>query len=423
MTEYTPSSSPRWGATTKLVVSLTAIVIVAAFLIRFQTLIIPVAFAFVLAYLFQPFASLLDRIPRISWRLSVGLTYILLILILASLLTLSGLGIVTQTQSLINLLQNSLDEVPTLLNDSAMWVTERTQALPIPTIDLSKIDLETITQDLLAYVQPLLGSTGQVIGSFASGAAGFFGWFAFVLLVSYFILSESGGLRENLLRFEVPGYAEDFKRLGQELGRIWNAFLRGQMIIFSLAFIFYFFVLSVLGVRYAIGLALLAGISKFLPYIGPAMVWVALALVSYFQPDKLFGMEAWMYTVLVILIALIFDQILDGLITPRILADALSVHPAAVLVSALIFADLIGILGIIIAAPMLATFVLFGRYMMRKMLDRDPWHDLGRRKGAPPLKILETVRTFFGRLPLFRKAAQAELESDNAPEERDDAQG
>ncbi len=237
------------------------------------------------------------------------------------------------------------------------------------------------------------------------------------MLVSGFILSESGGLRENLLKFEIPGYAEDFKKLGKELGRIWNAFLRGQMIIFTLAFIFYFFVLSVLGVRYALGLALLAGISKFLPYIGPAMVWVALALVSYFQAFKLFGMEPWAYTVLVILIALVFDQILDGLITPRILADALSVHPAAVLVSALVFADLIGILGIIIAAPMLATFVLFGRYVMRKMLDRDPWEDLARREGAPPLKILETVRTFFGRLPFIRKAAQAEPESANPPEE------
>ena len=188
------------------------------------------------------------------------------------------------------------------------------------------------------------------------------------------------------------------------------------MIVFSLAFVFYFFVLSVLGVRYAIGLALLAGISKFLPYIGPAMVWVALALVSYFQTFKIFGMDPFFYTLIVILIALVFDQILDALITPRVLANALSVHPAAVLTSALIFADLIGILGIIIAAPMLATLILFGRYIMRKMFDMDPWEGLERRQ-APPLGILETVRTFFGRLPFFRKAAQPEPESVNAPPE------
>ena len=416
MTQKTTFPSPRWSATTKLVIALTTIVAFGALLIRFQTMIIPIVLAFILAYLFQPLAALIDRLPKIPWRLAVGFTYILLILIFASLITLSGWGIVTQTQSLISLLQNSLNEVPTLLNDAALWITEQSQSFPIP-IDLSAIDLESITQELLSYIQPLLGSTGQVLGSFASGAAGFFGWFAFVMLISYFILSESGGLRENLLKFEVPGYTEDFRRFSKELGRIWNAFLRGQMIVFSFAFIFYLFVLSVLGVRYAIGLALLAGISKFLPYIGPAMVWVALALVSYFQTFKLFGMDPFFYTLLVILIALVFDQILDALITPRVLANALSVHPAAVLTSALIFADLIGILGIIIAAPMLATLILLGRYMMRKMFDMDPWEGLERRQ-APPLKMLETVRVFFGRLPFVRAAAQAEPESANdAPEE------
>jgi hypothetical protein len=51
----------------------------------------------------------------------------------------------------------------------------------------------------------------------------------------------------------------------------------------------------------------------------------------------------------------------------------LRVHPAAVLVTALIAANLIGILGVVIAAPFLATITLLGRYTMRKMLDLDPW--------------------------------------------------
>ena len=194
--------------------------------------------------------------------------------------TLSGYGLVPQIQSLITLVENSIVELPSLLNEAVLWLS---QTSPIP-IDVSTINLDEIGQQLLSYVQPLLGSTGQVLGAAASSAASFFGWGAFILIVSYFIMTESGGLRGNLLKIEIPGYTEDFQRLGEELKRIWNAFLRGQMIVFSLAFIFYLFVLSVLGVRYAIGLALLAGISKFLPYIGPAIVWITLGLVSYFQP-------------------------------------------------------------------------------------------------------------------------------------------
>jgi len=415
MTQTNPATSPRWGAMTKLVISLTLLVVVAALLIRFQALIVPILLAFVFAYLFYPVATLLDQIPRLSWRVAVSLMYLLLIVIIASLATLSGYGLISQIQSLIALIENSIVEIPSLLNQAVQWITLNS---PVP-INFSTIDLDEIGQQLLSYVQPVLGGTGQMLGAVASGAAGFFGWGAFILIVSYFIMTESGGLRENLLKFEIPGYVDDFKRLGSELQRIWNAFLRGQMIVFSLAFIFYLFVLSVLGVRYAIGLALLAGISKFLPYIGPAIVWITLGLVSYFQPFKLFGLSPIVYTLLVFAFALVFDQLLDGLITPRIMAQALSVHPAAVLVSALVFADLLGVFGIIIAAPMLATFILFGRYTMRKMLDQEPWpeQDVKPPQPLPWAGLIERFRGTMSLLPRKKTPTPPSTDLTDLPDE------
>ena len=400
---------------TKLVVSLTLLVIVAAFLVRFQGIIVPLILAFLLAYLFYPIATLIDRIPRLSWRMSVTMMYLILIILLGSLLTLSGFGLIPQIQSLVVLVETSIVKLPSLLNQFVIWLSQNS---PVP-IDVNTINLDALVQQLLSYVQPLLGSTGQLLSAAASGAAGFFGWGAFILIVSYFIMTESGGLRRNLIKVEVPGYTEDLNRLGRELQRIWNAFLRGQIVVFSLAFIFYFFVLSVLGVRYAIGLALLAGLSKFLPYIGPAIVWITLGLVSYFQSFKLFGMNPLLYTLLVFAFALVFDQILDGFITPRIMAQALRVHPAAVLVSALVFADLLGVLGIIIAAPMLATFILFGRYTMRKLLDQKPWPEQEMEQ-LPPLPwtgLLTRLRETLGLLPRKKQDIHPEADSSNLPNE------
>jgi len=386
---------------TKLVVSLVLLVILAAFLIRFQTLIVPILLAFVLAYLFYPLATLFDRIPRISWRMGVSLLYLILIIVLISLITLSGYGIVSQILSLINLIENSLVELPTLLNEAALWVNQNS---PVP-IDVSVIDVNALVEQLLSYVQPLLGSTGQVLGTVASGAAGLIGRGAIILVVSYFILTESGGLRRNLLKIEIPGYTEDFQRLGQELARIWNAFLRGQMIVFTLAFLMYSILLSVLGMRYAIGLALLAGLAKFLPYIGPFFVTVTLGLVAYFQPVKPFDLAPLTYLIIVFAVLWVFDNSLDNLVTPRIMGQALSVHPAAVLVSALVGAELLGILGVIIAAPMLATFVLFFRYTMRKMLDQNPWPE-EEPKLPPQLPwtgLVDRIRTRLDLLPRSKK--------------------
>ena len=344
--------------------------------------------------------------------MGVSLLYLFLIAVMVSLITLSGYGIVSQILSLISLLENSLVELPTLLNEAALWVNQNS---PVP-IDVSAIDLNAIVEQLLSYVQPLLGGTGQVLGTVASGAAGFIGRGAIILIVSYFIMTESGGLRRNLLKIEIPGYGEDFRRLGQELARIWNAFLRGQMIVFSLAFMMYFVLLSVLGMRYAIGLALLAGLAKFLPYIGPFIVTVTLGLVAYFQPVKPFGLEPLTYLLIVFAVLWVSDNSLDSLVTPRIMGQVLSVHPAAVLVSALVGADLLGILGIIIAAPMLATFVLFFRYTLRKMLDQNPWPEEVPKK-PPQLPLVGLVDRFRTRFNLLQRKEQPQSPEPESPEE------
>ena len=99
----------------------------------------------------------------------------------------------------------------------------------------------------------------------AAGAAQFLGWALFVLLISYFVLVESGDVRGALVPLSIPGYADDIRRLGAELSRIWNAFLRGQIIVFLLATLTYMLVLSVLGVHYALGIAFLAGLATVRP--------------------------------------------------------------------------------------------------------------------------------------------------------------
>lgn len=412
MIEQNPAHSPRWGAMTKLVVALTIIGVIAWLLSRFQSLIPPLLMAFILSYLLYPVARFLDLKLLLKWRAAVGIIYILLLLILLGGLTVGGLGLVQQIQSLIRLIQSSLVELPQLVNSVTEWLQTRS---PVP-IDFNTVDINALTNQLLSVVQPLLGETGQLLGTVASGAAEFFGWAFFILLVSFFILSESGGLRTDIIKVDIPGYNEDIARLSRELGRIWNAFLRGQFFIFLLTVVVYFILLTILGIRYAIGLAFLAGLARFLPYIGPALNWVVLILVAYFQPFKLFGMSPLSYTLLVVVLALIIDQIFDNLISPRIMADVLKVHPAGVLVMALVAANLLGILGVVIAAPTLATLQLFGKYLVRKMFDQDPWPEAEsetriRTTRQSLARLRKTIRQAYRNLGDWRKKQVSQTDS------------
>ena len=363
------ATSPRWSSTTKLLVGLVIIGIITFLLYRFTSLLPPLLMVFVLVYVLHPVAGAISRGLGISWRAAVNILYLLIVIGLIGLLAWGGLTLVQQVQSLINQIQTIVADLPIYVANLEGKVF---QIGPFP-LDMSTLDLNAISQQLLSWIQPLLARTGDLVGTLAGGAVQVFGWTLFILTVSYFVMVESNGLREDLVKIEIPGYTEDLRRLGSELSRIWNAFLRGQIIIFVLAVGIYSILLPALGVRYALGLALMAGLAKFLPYIGPAITWVVMGVVTFFQPYKPFGLDPLVYMGIVVVVTLSVDQVIDTLITPRIMARTLKVHPAAVLVAALIAANLLGLLGVVIAAPFLATILLLGRYVMRKMFDLDPW--------------------------------------------------
>ena len=369
MTKTNSTTSPPWSRNTKLVITLVFVVILGALIIRFQSLLGPVIFSFFIAYLLHPVAKFLDNKVIHGWRASVSILYLLFVILLITLLTWGGLNLLQQVQSLIKLIQTNITQLPQLIND----IFSKVYQIGPFTIDFTSMDLSALGQDILGAVQPLLGNLGNFVGSLATSAAGIFGWLAFILIVSYFILLESGGLRNRIIHVDFPGYTEDISRMRSSLGRIWNAFLRGQFIVFLLTVLTYSIVLPILGVRYAIGLALLGGTATFLPYIGPAVTWIAIGMATFFQVYKPWGLTPLAYSAIVTGIAIIIDQVFNNLVIPRILSKALKVHPAAVLISAVIAANLLGLIGLLVAAPLLATITLVGKYIARKMLDRDPW--------------------------------------------------
>jgi predicted PurR-regulated permease PerM len=393
MTQSQNTTSPTWGTNTKLVVGLTIVVIVGALLVKFQFILTPLLIALVLAYLFHPVADFIQDRLRFSWNASVGVIYLIIIVLLLGLLTLGGVGLLQQVQSLVSIVQDAIKTLPQLIEKFSGQVY---QFGPFK-IDFRAVDLQEFSSQVLGMVQPLLSRTGTLVSTVAGSAASFLGWTLFVILVSYFVLAESGGLRGRMITVDIPGYTIDLERLARKLGRVWNAFLRGQIIIFILAVIVYAIVLGVLGVHYALSLAFLAGLARFVPYVGPAVNWTVLVLVSYFQVYKLFGISSFYYTLLVLITALLIDQIFDNLISPRILSAALKVHPAAVLVAAIISANLFGILGVVVAAPLLATATVLWQYTMRKMLDLNPWPEEEHRQSQPlpGANFLASIRRFF----------------------------
>ena len=364
--------SPLWSPLTKLAIGLTFIAIVAALMVRFRDIIGPLLVAFVLSYMLHPVASSLSKLSRLSWRISVNLIFLVVVVIFGGVMAVAGLTIIQQIQSLIIFVRQLITDLPNILADLS---TQVYQIGPFQ-ISMAQYDLPALANQVLSVVQPILGRMGGLISTFATSAISTLLWSLFVLVIAYFLLADAGKVPSQLVKVEFPGYDVDLRRLGLELRKIWNAYLRGQLTIILMVIFVYSIMLSALGVRFAIGIAILAGMARFVPYLGTFIAWFTLGMVAFFQGSNYFGLEQYQYALLVVGISMLVDQVFDNLISPRIFGDTLGVHPAAVLVAAIVATNLIGVIGLVLAAPVLATFNLVSRYVLRKMFDLEPWPEV-----------------------------------------------
>jgi predicted PurR-regulated permease PerM len=369
MSDTPHSTSPKWSSTAKLVAALTFVAASLTILINFRSFVGPLLLSFIIAYLLHPAIEWISARLKLPWRLTVNLVYIIFIIVLVGLMIWGGIALVEQIQSLIGFLQNAINDLPDLITT----LTARPLVIGPFEIGLGQLDLASLSDQILRAVEPLLSQVGTLVGTIATSAVSTIGWIFFVVLIAYFILGETGGVPGQLINFQVPSYREDINRIGKELSRIWNAFLRGQLTIVSLEIVAIMFILGVLGVHYYFGLALLAGLARFVPFVGPAIAWATYGLVAYFQGTTFFGMDPMYYVILVVVSCWLTDMIMDNFVSPRLMANALRVHPAAVLVAALIAASWLGVIGVILAAPVLASLKLFTNYAFSKFFDQDPW--------------------------------------------------
>jgi predicted PurR-regulated permease PerM len=363
-----------------MVIGLVIAGLLLAMLFYFRSIIGPLILAFILVYLLHPLAALLNTHTRLSWRASVNIIYILLLIILIGAFTLTGLAAVQQIQSLFKVIERFVNDLPTLIDNLG------TQVIIIGPyrIDFSQFaNLGQFGDQLISTLQSFLGRAGTIVGTLATKTASTIGWGFFVLIISYFVLADAGKVPNALDYIDIPGYSQDIQKMTKALERSWNTFLRGHILIVIMVILSYMILLSILGVRYAIAIAILAGLARFVPYVGPLITYIVMGLVTLFQGGNYFNLQPIYYTALCIGLSILLDQIYDNLVSPRIMGRSLGVHPAAVLVVAIIAANLIGIIGLLLAAPVLASLTLIGRYTFNKMLDRDPW--VGYKEGEEPM--------------------------------------
>lgn len=367
----TISSSPKWSNSTKSIIVVILLIIASALILRFANLLSIAVGGFVIALILQPIVRFLNQKLKIPWGLGTAIVIILVVVVFLGAIIWGGVSIVEQVQGLINFLLSITTNVSQFFQN----LSQTTLRIGPFHFDLSVIDWTLVGNKILEYAQPVLSGIGNSIGNIASGTINFFWKFFLTVISASLILSERQKQKTSFF-MRIPGYEDDARHFKREIGLIWNAFFRGQAKVFAVRVCIYIVLLGVLRVRYFVLLAFLAGFANFIPYIGVAVAWAVYFLVAVFQGSTVFGLQPLTYAAIVSLSGWLIDNIYDNVYTPRVMAGTLKLHPVAVMIAALVGLELFGVMGMILASPLLATGKLFLRYIFRKIFDQDPWEDI-----------------------------------------------
>ena len=154
--------------------------------------------------------------------------------------------------------------------------------------------------------------------------------------------------------------------LGQHTDDVLGAFLRGQMMVMLALSIIYSVGLTVIGLKYAIAIGVVAGLVSFVPYLGFVFGIGLASLTVAMEPNPLLMFAGVVVTFTV-------AQLIEGsFLTPKLVGDRIGLHPVFVIFSIAAGGQLFGFFGILLALPAAAVLSVLVRFAYTKYLAEHP---------------------------------------------------
>lgn len=353
----------RWDTATKRIVAVIGLLFLALVIYQFRSLLRPLVLAFLLAFILNPVIDFLEDRVGMHRGLASGLLFLVLVIVMLAILA----APVTAVPSIRRAIISAQLDLKQIIDDITTFFGREIE------IAGYEFDLSLVAQELSAalrrFVETLAQGTLDLVLSVASGAF----WVMFILIVAFYLVKDAHRIAEQVVELAPPGYQGDAIRLRQEIVQVWNAFLRGQLLLGSVVALATAIIVTGIGLPYPWALGLFAGVMELVPNIGPIIAAVPAVLLALIQGSAFIPLGNFWFAVLVAGTYLVIQLVENNLLVPRILGRTLDLHPLAVLIAVLAGGQLAGILGVLLASPTVATLRVLGRYVLYRLYDRDPF--------------------------------------------------
>ena len=269
--------------------------------------------------------------------LAIALVYVALILVPVLLAAILVPPIVEQLNNLIN-------NLPAYVSDLQDFVAKNDT--------LRRLEEDyNVTAELQKQASTLPGRVGDAAGILSDIGLGlvnsvFAG--VTILVLSLFMISSGRGWLDWVADRQGPERSDWLKRLFDRIGNAVGNYVAGALGQALLAGVLAYIVLLILGVPYAGSLAVVIFLLDLVPLVGATLGAILVGIITLFNdfPTTTIVWTIW---------SIVYQQVENNIIQPRIQAKAVSVHPFVVLTSVLFGSTLFGVLGALLAIPVAAA--------------------------------------------------------------------
>lgn len=389
------SRSPSWHRSTKVVVGVAFGVAILAAVYLARNALTLVALSGLLAFLVAPLIRVLQSRARFPKPLALIVSYLLVLVttLLVGGLIVAGIASsfseVDPEEAFSNLRDTAVDgltAVRTLevggfgldLSDVVDPTIERWSSVEAPGADDAAADGaededEDTTLTIRAeQVDVLLGgllSSAQIVGGMLTAMLVTF-------LIALYLSADSHRYHAGLLSQVPEGYEEDVARVNERIGQVWRGYLYGQLVNSLATGLLVWLVLWAVGLPGAFVFGLIMALLNMIPTFGPILAAVPGVLAAIALGSTRLDWSTVSFTLLVVAIYIVVVQVQANLMAPFITGQAVQMSPATILIGLIVGFQVGGLVGSLLVVPVLATFKEVGRYLLAKLLDRDPFAEV-----------------------------------------------
>ncbi|MCB0044096.1 MAG: AI-2E family transporter [Caldilineaceae bacterium] len=355
-------SSRKWGTATKIVVASILALLTIILLITFRVMIAPTIVALLLAFILSYPVNWVIR--RTGWQrgVTIGLFYLAFFAVAALALALFIPRF------------NVAESINSAVNDLIAGLQAAGNS-PILVIGPYELSADLAFQQLSDMLQGLVVSTGNPFSFFRSFTTGILTVF-YVLVLNFWLLKDWPRFQREAIERVPTDYQEDVRRLSKELASIWDSFLRGQFLLAVVVGVIMWILLAILGMPNRGGLALLAGFMEFLPTIGPGISIATGTIFALFRGSEhaIFGNNIT-FALITLLAYNCVTWFESAYLIPRLVGSRVRLHPAVTFVSIISGALAFGLLGVLLATPVVASARVLLSYIYSRLSDRNPFSE------------------------------------------------